>query len=155
YISNQPVLGQTKVFAEVEGSKVSGGGQGGNIKVGTNVPLGNMAALRLVGWFDQTPGYQDAVQPNLTINSDYNTGHRTGIRAAIEIAPSDQFTIVPRFVYQDIKTNGWNRSDEFNILANPYTTTRPAVTLGDRRLFTQTGEPFTDKFYLGDLTMKY
>src|SRR5262249_35165087 len=63
--------------------------------------------------------------------------------------------ITPRFVFQDVKAEGWNRTDEYNILANPYTTTRPAVTLGDRRLFTQIGEPFTDKFYLGDLNIKY
>ena len=33
--------------------------------------------------------------------------------------------------------NGWNRIDAFNILANPFTTTRPAVTLGEREQFTQ------------------
>ena len=33
--------------------------------------------------------------------------------------------------------DGWNRIDVFNILANPYTTTRPAVTLGEREQFTQ------------------
>ncbi len=139
YISNQPVLGLTKVFGELEGTTVTGGKQGGSVKVGTNVPLGNTAALRLVGYFDQMPGYQDAVQPNLSVN----------------VTPNDELTITPRFVYQDIKTNGWNRTDVFNILANPYTTTRPAVTLDGRRLFTQIGEPFTDKFYLGDLDIKY
>src|SRR5438045_1638801 len=155
YISNQPVLGLTKVFGELEGTTVTGGKQGGSVKVGTNVPLGNTAALRLVGYFDQMPGYQDAVQPNLSVNDDYNTGHRAGFRGAIAFTPNDQLTITPRFVYQDIKTNGWNRTDVFNILANPYTTTRPKVTLDDRRLFTQIGEPFTDKFYLGDLDIKY
>jgi iron complex outermembrane receptor protein len=155
YISNQPVLGQTKVFGELEGNTLTHGNQGGSVKLGTNVPLGNTAALRLVGWFDQMAGFQDAVQPNLSVDEHVNTGHRTGFRAAIEIAPNDQLTITPRFVYQDVKTNGWNRTDVYNILANPYTTTRPAVTLDDRRLFTQIGEPFTDKFYLGDLNIKY
>ena len=46
--------------------------------------------------------------------------------------------------------DGWNRIDDFNILANPYTTTRPAVTLGERRQFTQIEEPFTDDFVLAD-----
>jgi len=51
--------------------------------------------------------------------------------------------------------DGWNRIDVFNILANPFTTTRPAVTLGDRRQFTQLEETFTDKFALGDVAVNY
>ena len=45
--------------------------------------------------------------------------------------------------------DGWNRIDAFNILGNPFTTTRPAVTLGEREQFTQFEEPFTDDFVLG------
>ena len=48
--------------------------------------------------------------------------------------------------------NGWNRMDAYNILANPFTTTRPAVSLDDRQQFTQIDEPYTDRFVLGDLT---
>ena len=51
--------------------------------------------------------------------------------------------------------DGWNRIDAFNILANPYTTTRPAVPLGERQLFTQIAEPFTDDFLLADLNLRY
>ena len=77
------------------------------------------------------------------------------MRAALEIAPNENLTITPRFVYQKVSMDGWNRIDIYNILANPFTTTRPAVTLGDRQLFTQIDEPFTDKFLLGDLNIKY
>ena len=51
--------------------------------------------------------------------------------------------------------DGWNRIDAFNILANPFTTTRPAVTLGEREQFTQLEEEFTDDFVLGDLNIDY
>jgi iron complex outermembrane receptor protein len=51
--------------------------------------------------------------------------------------------------------NGWNRIDDFNILANPFTTTRPAVDLGDREQFIQLDETFTDEFLLGDLNLEY
>jgi iron complex outermembrane receptor protein len=51
--------------------------------------------------------------------------------------------------------DGWNRIDAYNILANPFTTTRPAVTLGEREQFTQIEEPFTDDFVLGDLNIRY
>ena len=51
--------------------------------------------------------------------------------------------------------DGWNRIDVYNILANPFTTNRPAVTLGDREQFIQIREPYTDKWYLGDLNINY
>jgi iron complex outermembrane receptor protein len=97
----------------------------------------------------------DAVQPNLTVDKNVNTGTRTGVRAALRVAPSGRLSIIPRFVYQTVRTDGWNRHDAYNILANPYTTTRPAVTLGPRELFTQIPEPFTDKFVLGDANLRY
>ena len=58
-----------------------------------------------------------------------STGTRTGVRAAVRWEPNDKFSITPRIVYQRVETDGWNRIDDFNILANPFTTTRPAVTL--------------------------
>ena len=51
--------------------------------------------------------------------------------------------------------DGWNRIDAFNILANPYTTTRPAVTLGEPRAVHADPEPFTDNYTLGDLNLRY
>lgn len=155
YITNPPELGATRFFGEFAGSTISGGNQGGNAKVGFNTPLGSTAALRVAAYFDRFAGWMDAVQPDLSVKSNVNTGDRTGVRAAVEIAPNDQLTIIPRFVYQKVKMNGWNRIDIFNILANPFTTTRPKVTLGDRKLFTQIDEPFTDKFALGDLNVRY
>jgi iron complex outermembrane receptor protein len=155
YITNQPELGATRFFGELAGDTLSDGNQGGSVKAGVNTPLGERAALRIAGYYDRLAGWMDAVQPDLSVKKDVNTGDRTGVRAAVLIAPTDQLTITPRFVYQKVKMDGWNRIDVFNILANPYTTTRPAVTLGDRKLFTQIKEPFTDKFVLGDLNVRY
>ncbi len=155
YISNQPELGLTQYFGEVEGVSISGGNQGGNVKGGVNVPLGSTAALRVAAYADGFAGYMDAVQPDLSVDKNVNTGDRFGVRAAVLIAPDESLSITPRFVYQKVKTNGWNRIDIYNILANPYTTTRPPVTLGPRQLFTQIPEPTTDNFYLGDLNINY
>ena len=155
YITNQPELGVTRYFGEFAGNTISGGNQGGNAKVGINAPLGSVAALRIVGYYDRLAGYTDAVQPDLSVKKNVNTGDRTGVRAAVEIAPDDRLTIIPRIVYQKVKMDGWNRTDAFNILGNPFTTTRPPVTLGERRIFTQIDEPFNDKFFLGDVNVKY
>ena len=155
YISNQPEFGVNRYFGELSGSSISGGNQGGSVRAGVNAALGSSAALRVVGYFDHLAGYMDAVQPDLSVKKNVNTGDRTGVRAAVTIAPDDRLTITPRVLYQKMESDGWNRIDIFNILANPYTTTRPPVTLGGRKLFTQIDEPYTDKFFLGDLNVRY
>jgi len=155
YISNQPELGASKTFGEVEGSWISGGAPGSIAKLGFNQPLGDKAAYRIVGYSNRLGGWMDAVQPDFTVNKDVNGGYRAGVRAALRVVPSDRFSFTPRLVYQGVKMDGWNRIDAFNILANPYTTTRPRITLGERQLFTQIEEPFTDKFLLTDLNWQY
>jgi iron complex outermembrane receptor protein len=155
YITNPPEPGVRKWFGEVGGNTIHEGNQGGDVKLGFNAPLGNTAALRAVGYYDRLGGYIDAVQPDLSVKEDVNTGYRTGGRAALRLAPTDRLSITPRFVYQKVRMDGWNRIDTFNILANPFTTTRPPVTLDDRRQFTQLEEVFTDKFALGDVVVGY
>jgi iron complex outermembrane receptor protein len=155
YITNQPELGLTSTFGETGVSVIDGGAPGSNAKLGFNVPLGDKAAFRLAGYGNRLAGWMDAVQPNRRVDDDVNGGDRTGVRAALRVVPSARFSFTPRLVYQDVKMDGWNRIDVYNILANPFTTTRPAVTLGSRELFTQMVEPFTDKFLLTDLNLKY
>jgi len=155
YISNQPELNVNSTFGEAEINAIDGGATGNNAKLGFNVPLGDKAAFRVAGYSNRLGGWMDAVQPNLTINHAVNGGERSGVRVALKVVPSGRFSFTPRVVYQDVKMDGWNRIDAFNILANPYTTKRPAVTLGPRQLFTQLAEPFTDKFLLTDLNLKY
>jgi iron complex outermembrane receptor protein len=155
YITNQPELGVRSTFGELGGSWVQEGSGGANVKVGTNVPLGDRAAARLAVYHNQLAGYMDAVQPDLSVDENVNSGRRTGVRAALRFAPSEQFSVTPRVVFQRVEMDGWNRIDTFNILANPYTTTRPRVTLGERTLFTQIEEPFTDDFVIGDVNLGY
>lgn len=155
YISNQPELGVSSTFGEVGLSWIDGGAPGSNAKLGFNVPMGDKAAFRVAAYGNRIGGYMDAVQPNLTANDDVNGGDRTGVRAALRLAPNERFSVTPRVVYQRMRMDGWNRIDAFNILANPYTTTRPAVTLGERQLFTQIAEPFTDDFLLTDVNLRY
>ena len=165
YISGQPELGVHSFFGEIGsnaiankqgfGSGTGGRGTGADVKLGVNTPLGDDAAARIVAYYDRIGGFMDAVQPNGSARSDVNDGAKYGVRAAIKYAPSDAFTITPRLVYQHTRMNGWNRIDAFNILANPYTTSRSPVTLGPRQQFTQIGEPYTDDFVMGDVNMKW
>ena len=155
YITNPPELNVTKAFAELSLTGVDGGNAGLNGKFGFNAPLGDKAALRVVSYYDRIAGFIDAVQPDLSVRENVNDGFRTGFRAAARITPTPQLAITPRIAYQHVGMDGWNRIDDYNILANPFTTTRPAVTLGGRSQFTQLDEKFTDDFVLGDVNLEY
>ena len=154
YISNQPDPAVSNTFGEVGMNWIDGGDPGSIAKLGFNTPLGNTAAFRIVGYSTRTGGYMDAVQPTLRTDNNVNGSDRAGIRAALRLELSKRFNITPRVVYQRVKADGWNRIDAFNILANPYTTSRPPVNLGERGQFTQIREPFSDKFLLADVNLQ-
>ncbi len=155
YITNQPKIGSSESSAELTAETIDNGGVGGSAKAAVNVPMGATAALRAVGYYTKYGGFIDAVQPNLSVKDHVNNGYRAGTRLSMLFKPNDQLSITPRVLYQKLDMKGWNRIDVFNILANPYTTTRPKVTLGDHRQFTQIEEPTTDKFVLGDVNLSY
>jgi len=118
-----------------------------------NVPFADgAAAFRLVGYYTEYAGYIDALGENGTKKDDVNGGSRTGVRAAITWQPSENFVITPRLIYQEIDTDGFNRQEEFNLFANPYTTTRPAIQLKERQQYLLLDEEFSDETLLLDLT---
>lgn len=140
---------------EVGLSSIDGGDIGYSAKAAFNVPLGDTTAMRVTAWYNDLAGWVDAIQPDLSVNEDVNSGSRAGVRWALRFEPNEDLVVTPRIVYQEVETDGWNRQDDFNILANPYTTTRPAVTFGETEQFTQFEEPFSDEFLLADLTVQH
>ena len=155
YISNAPALKLTEGFVDFGGAGVEEGSATGDLKAAVNLPLGQQVAARVVGYYTKLAGSTDAVQPDLSVDENVNDGSRKGVRAAVTFAPNDKLKITPRFVAQDVEYNGWNLQDIYNILANPFTTTRTPVTLGEQQEFTQTDEELTDDFTLGDLNVRY
>ena len=63
YISNQPDLSDGYGDFEVGLTQISDGGQGGFVRSMINMPLGDRAALRVVGYFNELPGFIDAHRP--------------------------------------------------------------------------------------------
>jgi len=156
YITNQPKLGVSEQIGEFTLSAIGDGGVGGSAKYAINAPIGDKSAVRVAAYYTRYGGYIDAVQPGGTqVNEDVNNGDRKGARVAFRFEPNDKLTITPRLLYQEVDMSGWNRVDDFNILGNPYTTTRPKVELGNRRQFTQFDEDTTDEFLLGDFNLEY
>jgi iron complex outermembrane receptor protein len=155
YITRQPQLGELEGSAEMTLQSVSDGDMGGSIRGAINLPAGETVALRIVGYRNELPGFIDAIQPDGSIKEDVNDGDRTGGRVALLIQPTEALSITQRLVYQRLETNGYPRVDLYNILANPFTTTEPRVTIGDRQQYTQIREGLEDKFGLADFNVTY
>src|SRR5688572_30091329 len=155
YITNQPDLSDGYGDFEVGLTSIDDGDTGGNVKAMLNVPLGSRAALRLVGYYNDIPGFIDAHGPGGTLDEDVNDGERQGGRLALRWELTDNVVVTPRVIYQDIDVNGYNREDDWNMLANEFTTTQPAVQIGEREQYRQLDEHFDDDFFLGDLTMEF
>lgn len=152
YITNQPTLGETSGTMEAEVNAISGGGMGGHVKGAINIPLGETTAIRAVGYTTKYGGFIDALREGGSIDENVNSGHRTGGRIALLWEPSDSFSMTPRVIYQEITADGFNRQEVFNLYANPFTTTRPAVTFKERQQFLLLDEKFTDEILIIDNT---
>lgn len=154
YITNQPSMAETEGMIEADLHTVTDGNEGGHFKAMYNLPISDMVAVRAVAYHTEYAGYIDALQEGGGKDSDVNTGTRTGGRIAVKIQPSDNLTITPRVVYQELETDGNNRREVYNLYANPYTTTRPPVTLGKREQFLLVGEGFSDETLIADLVIE-
>nr|WP_233245718.1 TonB-dependent receptor [Marinicauda salina] len=155
YITNEPDPSGFEASAEAEINQIDDGGTGGHIKGMANMPLGETAALRVVGYHTEYGGFIDALREGGGVDENVNSGSRTGVRAALRFEPTENLTITPRVVYQEIETDGFNRQEVYNLYANPYTTTRPAIQLGERQQYLLLDEGFSDEFLLADLTASY
>jgi iron complex outermembrane recepter protein len=154
YITNKPAIGVDEGSLEFDLNTVTDGNEGGHFKGMVNVPLTENSALRLVGYSTEYAGFIDALGENGDTDADVNTGSRQGIRAAVRWEPTDSIVITPRVIFQQIDTDGFNRSEKFNLFANPYTTTRPAIQLDDREQYLLLEEGFEDDTLLVDLTIE-
>jgi iron complex outermembrane receptor protein len=165
YITRQPQIGKTEVSLDTSLETVSHGDEGGFIRAAVNIPVNDMMAARLVGYWHHLPGFIDAVTPIGSAGADkpsafrvqkaVNDGDRSGVRLAFLIKPDSALTITPRIMFQKLETNGYPRVDAYNILGNPYTTTQPAVTLGSLGQYRQQPEGLIDDFTLADLKVEY
>ncbi len=152
YITNQPKLDRVEGSFEAGVNHIDGGNTGGDVKGAINLPLGETAAVRAVGYYTRYAGFIDALQEDGSVKKNVNDGYRAGGRVAVTWKPIEALTITPRVVYQQIQSNGFNREEKYNLFANPFTTTRPPVTLKDREQFLLLPEKFRDKFLLVDNT---
>ncbi|HEU5482917.1 MAG TPA: TonB-dependent receptor [Sphingomicrobium sp.] len=147
YITNQPVLGVTEGMIEGNVNTVEESDLGYHLKGVINVPLGNTAALRAVAYGTHYGGFIDAIGP--AGGKNVNDGSRVGGRLSVLWEPAPNIRITPRFVYQKVKANGFNREEIFNLYANPFTD--PPHIFEERQQLLLMREEFSDETWLADL----
>lgn len=153
YITNQPVLEEFEASVEADLNTLTDGDAGGHLKGMVNLPFGDgRAALRAVGYITEYAGFIDALGEGGTRDEDVNSGSRMGGRLTLAWQVSDNLLITPRILYQQIDMDGFNRQEVYNLFANPFTTTRPAIQLGEREQYLLLEEGYEDDLLIADLT---
>jgi iron complex outermembrane recepter protein len=154
YITRQPQLGEFEGSAEIGAQTGTDSDYGGSLRGAVNLPVGDTTAIRMVGYYNELAGFIDAYYPSRAVQEDVNDGEKYGARIALLFQPSDNVAITPRFVYQQLETNGFPRIDTYSILGNPYTTTEPPVSPSERGQVTQLQEGIDDELKLADLKVE-
>ncbi|WP_246443993.1 TonB-dependent receptor plug domain-containing protein [Sphingomonas sediminicola] len=149
YITNQPKLGTTEGLVEANINTVDESDIGYHMKGAINVPLGDTAALRAVAYGTKYAGFIDAAGP--AGGKNINDGSRVGGRVAVLWEPTANIRITPRVVYQQIRADGFNREEHYNLFDNQFTTTGGDL-IGKRKQYLRLREKFKDDTLLADLT---
>jgi len=129
-ITNRPDPSGFEAGYSLEGNTIADGGTGYVAEGFVNVPLGEAAAIRLVGWTRHDAGYIDNVAGTRTYatsggcisnektptagcvgtprraKKDYNDVDTYGARAALRVDLNDNWSITPTLIAQNQKTNG-------------------------------------------------
>jgi iron complex outermembrane receptor protein len=103
FVTQAPILGNFSGEVEATGESVDHGGNGGDVRAVVNLPLGNIAALRISAFDQDMAGYID---DPLSGQRDVNSGHKDGGRASLLLAPTDTFSIRLTATEQETKTSG-------------------------------------------------
>ena len=155
YVTNKPQLGVKEVSTQFDLNTIDSGSSGGHVKAAFNAPLGDNAAVRVVGYGTRYGGFIDALRVSGETDNNVNDGGRFGSRMSVLWQPTANVTVTPRLVYQNIDMDGFNREEFFNLFANPYSTTRTPVQLGKRQQFLMLDEAFEDETMILDNTIKW
>jgi iron complex outermembrane recepter protein len=108
FVTNAPELGTLAGAAELTGEHVANGGNGGDLRVMLNLPLGDKMALRLSGFDEDVPGY---IEDPVRNERELNDGHKDGGRASLLAAPTEDLSIRLTAAAQESKYGGVNTVD--------------------------------------------
>ncbi len=119
------------------------GGVGYGLKGAINLPLGDTAAMRVVGYGTHFGGFIDSVGP--FDKKNVNSGSRIGGRASLLWQPTPELKITPRIVYQKIGGRRLQPRRPLQPLRQSVHDRRSRHDLGKRKQYLLFREKFSDK----------
>ncbi len=118
-ITNKPDIGSFDMSGAAEVNLIDGGDFGGSLEGMVNLPLSDMAAVRVVGWYVRDGGFIDNVRgirtypssgevdDNLALVEDnFNDVETYGARIALGIELDDNWTVTPALMAQRQSADG-------------------------------------------------
>ncbi len=119
-ITNKPVIGQREGGYDLSVNTVKSGDLGYGFDGFINIPIGERAAIRLVGWYKEVGGFIDNIPGQIeyaasgivktnddVVKKDWNNATTYGVRALLKIDLNDNWTLTPGITYQDSEVNGY------------------------------------------------
>jgi outer membrane receptor protein involved in Fe transport len=122
-ITNKPEMGISTGGFDVEANTTKSGDPGYDLSGFWNFPLGERAAVRLVGWHKKLGGYIDVVPTTMTFpgprthvidsvaEEDQNEAKTTGLRALLRVDLNDNWSITPGIIVQNSDQDGYWESN--------------------------------------------
>ena len=123
-ITNKPKLGEVEGGFDAEVNTIKDGEVGFQVEGVYNQPLGDNAAVRLVGWYVRDGGYIDNVLDSRTfpssgitktnaglVEDDFNDGETVGARIALKIDLDENWTVTPTLLGQRSNFEGRSTYD--------------------------------------------
>ncbi len=108
YVTNPPDPTRYAGKIEVDGTDTDHGGLGGSVKGVFNAPLGDRAAIRIGGYYDDEPGF---INDPLRHADHVNENKFSGARLSLLVKPTDRLTMRLSAVGQDITSRGTSTID--------------------------------------------
>lgn len=118
-ITNKPVVGKFEAGYDLAVNTVKDGEEGYTGEGFVNLPIGDTAAIRLVGWYDRAGGYIDNIPSSITyaasgithdndglVEEDFNPVDTAGMRAQLKIDLNENWTVTPALTYQEMEAGG-------------------------------------------------
>ncbi len=152
-ISNKPDPTGTYSAIDIGTHAIEHGEVGYSLEGFVNVPLGERAALRVVGWHIDSGGYIDNVPATITlegvgvtrsnaalVEDDFNDNTKTGLRALLKVDLNENWTVTPGLMYQEQDTSG--------------VFTHDPEDLGDLQAQRFYDEFYDDQWYQASLTLE-
>ena len=166
FIPKKPDSEKLEGFVELDASNTSEGSDNYTANGMINIPLSEIAAVRLVGWNADNSGYID--QPRIATGrrSNINDEKTDGGRIMLRIQPTDRLVLDASYLVQNTHVGGSSRYTPkgitaFNtegLLPSPFPQAEsiPSFTVTDGLTNTDiTTNRWRDKFYIASLGLSY